>query len=138
MILRLHAALIAAVVMLAAAMPVHADDAAIIDRWYKALLAADRAGLADLLSDDARINLVDLDIEQDKQEFIASMGEWEAAAAGGTIRHRIDKSEGGVTTVIACYDFPGNDMLMQETFAVSDNRITASSQAMVAETCDGY
>jgi hypothetical protein len=29
-------------------------------------------------------------------------------------------------------------MLMQETFAVSDGRITASSQAEVADNCDGY
>jgi hypothetical protein len=138
MMLRRISVLSAAMVLLAAAMPVHADDSAIINRWYMALLAADRAGLSDLLSEDARINLVDLDIEQNKQEFIDSMGEWEAAAEGGTIRHRIEKSEDGVSTVIACYDFPGNDMLMQETFAVADNRITASSQAIVAETCDGY
>jgi hypothetical protein len=27
---------------------------------------------------------------------------------------------------------------MQETFAVADNRITASSQAAIAENCEGY
>jgi hypothetical protein len=29
-------------------------------------------------------------------------------------------------------------MLMQETFAVTGNRITASSQAAIAENCDGF
>ena len=94
--------------------------------------------LPDLLADDVRIKLDDLGIVQSKQEFIASLDEWKGAVAGAAIRHRIEKSEGGVTTVIACYDFPDNDMLMQETFAVADNRITASSQAAIAENCEAY
>jgi hypothetical protein len=114
-----------------------ADDD-VIDRWYAALLAVDRAAISDLLSDDARIKLDDLGVEQSKAEFIASMEEWETAAAGATIRHRVEKVEGGVTTVIACYDFPANDILMRETFAVTGDKITASSQAAIAETCDTY
>ncbi|QPC90238.1 nuclear transport factor 2 family protein [Mesorhizobium sp. INR15] len=120
------------------ALSARADDGAIINRWYSALLVADRTELSDLLADDVRIKLDDLGIVQSKQEFIASIDEWQGAVAGAAIRHRISKAEGGVTTVIACYDFPSNDMLMQETFAVTDNRITASSQAAIAETCDGY
>ena len=115
-----------------------ADDGAIIDRWYSALLVADRTELSDLLADDVRIKLDDLGVVQSKQEFIASIDEWKGAVAGAAIRHRIEKSEAGVTTVIACYDFPNNDMLMQETFAVTGNRITASSQAALAENCDGF
>lgn len=115
-----------------------ADDRAIIGHWYSALLVADRTELSDLLADNVRIKLDDLGIVQSKQEFIASIDEWKGAVAGAEIRHRIEKSEGGVTTVIACYDFPNNDMLMHETFAVTGNRITASSQAAIAENCDGY
>jgi hypothetical protein len=48
-----------------AAMPARADEAAVIDRWYAALLAADRAGLSDLLAEDARIRLADIGVEQD-------------------------------------------------------------------------
>jgi hypothetical protein len=118
--------------------PARADDGAIIDRWYSALLVADRTELSDLLADDVRIKLDDLGVVQSKQEFIASIDEWKGAVAGAAIRHRIEKSEAGVTTVIACYDFPNNDMLMQETFAVAGNRITASSQAAIAENCDGF
>jgi hypothetical protein len=115
-----------------------ADDGALIGRWYAALLVADRTELSDLLADDVRIKLDDLGVVQTKQEFIDSIDEWQGAVAGAEIRHRIEKTEGGVTTVVACYDFPNNDMLMQETFAIADNRITASSQAAIAETCDAY
>ena len=118
--------------------PARADDGAIIDRWYSALLVADRTELSELLADDVHIKLDDLGVVQSKQEFIASIDEWKGAVAGAAIRHRIEKSEAGVTTVIACYDFPNNDMLMQETFAVTGNRITASSQAAIAENCDGF
>jgi len=128
----------AAAALLIAIIAARADDGAIISRWYSALLVADRTELADLLADDVRIKLEDLGVVQSKQEFIAALDEWKGAVAGAAIRHRIEKSEGGVTTVIACYDFPDNDMLMQETFAVTDNRITASSQAAIAENCEGY
>lgn len=137
MFLRRLSFLTAALIGLAV-VPTFADDGAVIDRWYVALLSADRAGLSELLSDDARINLTDMDVVQSKQEFLASMDEWQVSAKGATIRHRIEKSEGGVSTVIACYDFPNNDLLMQETFAVAGDRITASSQAIVAENCDSF
>lgn len=127
-----------AAALLIAIVAARADDGAIISRWYSALLVADRTELADLLADDVRIKLDDLGVVQSKQEFITSLDEWKGAVAGAAIRHRIKKSEGGVTTVIACYDFPNNDMLMQETFAVADNRITASSQAAIAENCEAY
>jgi hypothetical protein len=127
-----------AAALLVAIIAARADDRAIISRWYAALLVADRTELSDLLSDDVRITLDDLGIVQSKQEFIASIDEWQGAVGGAEIRHRIEKSEGGVTTVVACYDFPNNDMLMHETFAVTDDRITASSQAAIAENCDGY
>jgi hypothetical protein len=138
MLLRCVSILFAALVWAAAAMPAFADDGAVIDHWYTALLAADRAGLADLLSDDARIDLADLGVEQGKQEFLDSMDEWEASVKGAAIRHRIEKSEDGVSTVFACYDFPGNDLLMQETFTIAGERITASSQATIAENCDSF
>ncbi|MER8526023.1 MULTISPECIES: nuclear transport factor 2 family protein [unclassified Mesorhizobium] len=128
----------AAAALLCSANIARADDSAIIDRWYSALLVADRTELSDLLADNVRIKLDDLGVVQSKQEFIASIAEWQDAVAGAEIRHRIEKTEGGVTTVIACYDFPSNDMLMQETFAIANDQISASSQAAIAENCDGY
>ncbi|WP_292528977.1 nuclear transport factor 2 family protein [Mesorhizobium sp.] len=128
----------AAAALLFSVISARADDGALIGRWYAALLVADRTELSDLFADDVRIKLDDLGVVQTKQEFIASIDDWEGAVAGAEIRHRIEKTEGGVTTVIACYDFPNNDVLMQETFAIADNRITASSQAAIAENCDSY
>ena len=133
-----HSIVFAVAALLFSLTPSRADDGAIIDRWYSALLVADRTELSELLADDVRIKLDDLGVVQSKQEFIASIDEWKGAVAGAAIRHRIEKSEAGVTTVIACYDFPNNDMLMQETFAVTGNRITATSQAAIAENCDGF
>ncbi|RWP64036.1 nuclear transport factor 2 family protein [Mesorhizobium sp.] len=129
---------LAAAALLFSVISAGADDGALISRWYAALLVADRTELSDLLADDVRIKLDDLGVVQTKQEFIASIDDWEGAVAGAEIRHRIEKTEGGVITVIACYDFPNNDVLMQETFAIVDNRITASSQAAIAENCDSY
>lgn len=115
-----------------------ADDNAVIGRWYSALLVADRGSLAEMLADDARIRLQDVDTEQDKQQFLASMDEWQGAVAGANIRHRIESADNGLVTVVVCYDFPGNDLLTREVFALTDERITASSQATIAENCDGF
>ncbi|RWA80537.1 DUF4440 domain-containing protein [Mesorhizobium sp.] len=129
---------LAAVALLFSLLAARADDSVIIDRWYSALLAADRTELSALLADDARMTLEDLGVVQNKQEFIASIDEWQGAVAGATIRHRIEKSENGETTVLACYDFPENDTLMRETFTVLGGRITASTQTAIAQDCSGY
>jgi hypothetical protein len=115
-----------------------ADDGAVIDRWYSALLVADRTELSDLLADDVRMKLDDIGVVQTKQDFIASIDEWQGAVAGAAIRHRVEKRENGQTTVLACYDFPNNDTLMRETFTVAGGRITASTQTAVAQDCSAY
>ncbi|TPI70507.1 nuclear transport factor 2 family protein [Mesorhizobium sp. B2-8-9] len=115
-----------------------ADDGAIIDRWYSALLAADRTELSELLADDVRMKLDDIGVVQTKQDFIASIDEWQSAVAGAAIRHRVEKSENGETTVLACYDFPSNDMLMRETFTIAGGRIVVSTQTAVAQDCSAY
>lgn len=110
----------------------------VIDRWYDALLKADRAVLSELLADDATIKLDDLGVTQSKAEFIASMDEWQAAAKGAAIRHRIESQAGDTTIVLACYDFPGNDMTMRETFTTKDGRIVANTQSTVGDGCETY
>lgn len=115
-----------------------AADEAVIERWYNSLLAVDRPGLSALLAENARIKLTDLGVEQTKVEFIASMDEWESAVAGSTIRHRVEGVDGDTTTVIACYDFPANDILMRETFRIENGLITENTQATMAETCVSY
>ena len=129
---------LATTLLLSAIVRASADDGDLIDRWYSALLVADRTELSDLLSDDARMALDDIGVVQTKQDFIASIDEWQGAVAGAAIRHRIEKSVNGETTVLACYDFPNNDTLMRETFTVAGGRITASTQTAVAQDCNGY
>lgn len=113
-------------------------DEAVIERWYNSLLAVDRPGLTALLAENARINLTDLGVEQTKAEFIASMDEWEGAVAGSTIRHRVEAMDGNTTTVVACYDFPANDILMRETFRIENGLIAENTQSTMAETCVSY
>ncbi len=130
--------LVAAGLLMSSLVRASADDGAIIDRWYSALLVADRTELADLLADDVRMKLDDIGVVQTKRDFIASIDEWQGAVAGAAIRHRIEKSENGETTVLACYDFPSNDTLMRETFTVAGGRIAASTQTAVAQDCSAY
>lgn len=130
--------ILAAALLMASLVRAAADDGAVIDRWYSALLVADRTELSDLLADDVRMKLDDIGVVQTKEDFIASIDEWRGAVAGAAIRHRIEKSENGETTVLACYDFPSNDTLMRETFTVAGGRIVASTQTAVAQDCSGY
>lgn len=109
----------------------------IVDRWYAALLQADRAELSELLADDATIRLDDLGVTQSKDEFIASMDEWQSAVKGAAIRHRVESEVGDTVAVLTCYDFPNNDMAMRETFTTKDDRIVANTQMTIGEDCDG-
>jgi hypothetical protein len=118
--------------------PAAADDKAVVDAWYAALLKADRGQLAQLLADDAVVKLEDLGLEQSRGDFIGSMDEWATAVEGAQIRHKLEKDDGGVATVIACYDFPDNDILMRETFRIAGDKIAESTQVTVADNCDAF
>lgn len=135
--LKTLAALSSLLVLPVSALPAAAEEA-LVERWYHALLSVDRDALSSLLSEDAVVSLEDLGVKQSKSEFIASMDEWETAVQGATIRHRIVDNEGAVTTVLACYDFPANDLLTRETFTVSGSLIVENSQETVADNCDGF
>ena len=115
-----------------------ADNDDIITRWYSMLVAANEDGLASLLADKVVINLEDIGISQNKSEFLGTMGEWRIAIAGGGIRHKVEKSDGDTTTVLACYDFAENDILIRETFKIDDGLIAENTQTRVAEDCNAY
>ncbi|MFZ1775580.1 MAG: nuclear transport factor 2 family protein [Rhizobiaceae bacterium] len=124
--------------LLLSAAPALADDAGVIANWYAALGKPDREKLSALLDGKAIIQLQDLGLEQTKDEFIASMDEWETAVAGAVIRHRIEKNETGSAEVLTCYDFPDNDILMRERFRIEGEVITGSTQETVADNCDAF
>jgi hypothetical protein len=115
-----------------------ADNDDIITRWYSMLVAANEDGLGSLLADKVVIKLEDIGIKQNKAEFLGTMGEWRIAIAGGGIRHKVEKSDGDTTTVLACYDFAENDILIRETFKIDDGLIAENTQTRVAEDCNAY
>jgi hypothetical protein len=125
------------VLSLLAALPAKADQN-FIDSWYVALMAADQDKLGTMLSPDVKVRLLDLNVVQSKDEFIASLDEWQKAVAGATVKHRVVATDGDITTVLACYDFPANEVLMSETFRVVGNLLLENVQRMVAENCDEY
>lgn len=134
----LRAALSAACLLTATA-AAHAETAGdVITRWYTLLVAANEEGLAKLLSDDVRIVLVGVDVTRDKAQFLGTLGEWRIAIAGGGIRHKIEKSEGDVATVRACYDFAENDILMRETFTIRGGLIVDNTQTQLGEDCSAF
>lgn len=131
-------AALAALAILAAAGPASADPEAVLERWYEALMQPDRAALADMLAEDATITLEDLGISQTRDEFIASMDEWEDAVKDASEEHRLDSTVGDATTMLVCYRFAGNDLLMRERFVFDGDTITQSTQTTVAEDCGQF
>lgn len=113
-------------------------DEATVARWYLALQTVDRGALSDLLADSATVRLDDLGIIRDKAAFLASLDQWQQTVMGAEIRHKVEGVEGAVTTVIACYDFAENDILMRENFVILDGKITENTQATIADNCSGF
>ena len=118
-------------------LPAHADEA-VVARWYLALQTVDRATLSELLAENAFIRLDDLGITRDKSAFLSSMDQWQQTVLGAEIRHKVEGVEGAVTTVLACYDFPENDILMRENFVIADGKISENTQATIADNCSGF
>jgi hypothetical protein len=117
--------------------PAMADEN-VVNRWYAVLLAANIDSLSALLANSAKIKLDDLGVEQTKAEFLDSMEEWKVAAASAAIRHRVESTEGAVTTVLACYDFAENDMLIRETFTIRNGLIFENTQTQVDDDCNAF
>jgi hypothetical protein len=131
------AATLLATSLLFPGLPAFADET-VVKRWYAALVTVDEDALSNLLAEDAEMKLLDVGVVQSKSEFLASLDEWREAAKGLVVRRRVEGTEDGVTTVLACYDFPANDVLMRETFAISGTRIVENIQTRLAESCEAY
>jgi hypothetical protein len=115
-----------------------ADRGAVIEKWYAALTGIDRAAFAALIADDAVISLNDLDVEQSKAEFIASLDEWEDAMKGALINHKIEAETAETVSVIVCYKFPENETLGRETFRIVNDKVKESVQTTIGESCAEY
>jgi SnoaL-like domain len=111
---------------------------AVVEKWYAALEAVDRAAFEALIADEAVITLNDLETDQNKREFIESLDEWQDAMQGASIRHKIETSTAETATVLVCYTFPGNETLGRETFRIEGGKIKESVQTTVGDSCAEY
>jgi hypothetical protein len=127
-------------VILSSMLPALADETheALVKRWYSGLATADRTTFNDILADDAKVILEDIDAIQTKDEFLGSLDEWKNAVRGATVRHRIGSTENGTITVFVCYQFPGNTTYMREIFNFRGAKIIESAQSSVGGACEGF
>ena len=107
-------------------------------RWYAALQASDEPAISALLADNAVILLEDIGIEQTKAEFVASLGEWRDAIDGGKVEFKIEATGAEGITTLVCYRFPESPMTVREVFTFTGEQIAKSTQAQVADNCDGF
>lgn len=135
----------AALLAVAAGLPVispaaaNGDLPAPVQTWYEALGAVDRSALENVLADNARIDLRDLGIVQTKSEFLDSLDAWAEANKDAEILTRPGKATNDIgISVEVCYRFPSNEALFEETFELSDEKITSSVQQQISENCDGF
>jgi Domain of unknown function (DUF4440) len=111
---------------------------ATVEKWYAALASVDRAAFESLISDSAVIELKDIGVTQTKPEFIESLDEWQDAAKGATIRHKVESETGNMVIVRVCYTFSGNESMNREDFKIEAGRVVESVQAKISDSCAEY
>lgn len=116
-------------------------QSSLLDRWYTALFDVNRVAIADLLADDAVINLEDLGVSQTRDEFIASLDEWEEAVKDANIAWQLEEgaiADDGQATALVCYQFPDNELLIREVFVFRDGKIAGSTQTTAGDSCEAF
>ncbi|MCY0092790.1 nuclear transport factor 2 family protein [Hoeflea ulvae] len=132
-----------AALVLGLLLPVSAASAqsALLDRWYTALFDVNRIAIADLLADDAVITLEDLGVTQTKSEFIEALDEWEDIVKTADLAWQLEEDRPADQTsasVLVCYQFPDNAMLIRESFEFRGTKIVSSVQTTVADDCEEF
>jgi hypothetical protein len=113
----------------------------LLDRWYTALFDVNRVAIADLLADDVVISLEDLGVTQTKAEFIESLDEWEEVAKNANLAWQLEEGkEAGPNeaSVLVCYQFPDNEMMIREVFGFQESKIISSVQTTVGDSCESF
>ena len=116
-------------------------QSSLLDRWYTALFDVNRVAIADLLSEDAVINLEDLGVTQTKAEFIEALDEWEDVVKTANLAWQLEEgAEADATkaSVLVCYQFPDNEMMIREVFGFRDAKIVSSVQTTVDDSCENF
>ncbi len=109
-----------------------------ITDWFKALKANDAATIEMLLDDSAIIELKDLGISQNKEEFINSLDQWAELNGGAEIVTRPAAIEENQVEMEVCYRFASNEVFNRETYDLNQGKITKSVQTQISETCEDF
>ena len=106
-----------------------------VERWFAALGSVNKRDFRKLIAEDAKIVLKDLGIEQTKEEFIASLEEWQRLTRGANIIYKYQSIEDNSATALVCYRFQSNEQLNLEQFTFSGALITGSVQELKGKSC---
>lgn len=135
--------LLIAVMLLGCVVPASAQSGAhpVLDAWYAALFAADKARLDALLTPDANIVLEDIGITQTKAEFLGSLEEWADAIDGADLSWRLDVGDqagASTATALVCYRFADNEVMTREHFIFAGGQVRTSTQVPAGNSCEGF
>lgn len=113
----------------------------LLERWYTAMFDVNRVAIDDLLADDAVITLEDLGISQTKAEFLAALDEWEDIVKTANFAWQVEEdatADETRATVLVCYQFPENELLIREAFTFRDGKILSSVQTTASDSCADF
>jgi hypothetical protein len=110
----------------------------LVSRWYTLLARADEIGLSGMLAANAKIQLDDTGVTQNKRQFLASLDGWRETIKDGNIQFKLETASAGAATALVCYKFSSNDLLTRERFQIVSGRITYSRQSVVAQDCNSF
>jgi len=133
-----HAAVFALVPSLVLAQGIPETDN-ILTAWYQALESADVEALENLMAPENvtpfHYDIKDLNISQNRQEFIDSMAEWVGVIDGGTIEYKIIDGDKAGYKALVCYHFSDSEFLSEENVSIEDDKITGFSQTAKSQDC---
>ncbi len=132
----------AAFVLLAAYMPAGMAQeplmSAEVQAWFIALTKVNHPGFEKIIAQGTLIELRDLGITQSREEFLASLDEWEDATKGAILLLQVVSSNDGVDIIDVCYRFESNEQLNRETYSYAEGKITHVVQEMLGDKCEGF
>ncbi|MBV1761105.1 nuclear transport factor 2 family protein [Hoeflea sp.] len=113
----------------------------LLERWYTAMFDVNRVAIADLLADDAVVTLEDLGISQTKAEYLEALDEWEDIVKTANFAWQVEEdatADDTRATVLVCYQFPDNELMIREAFTFRDGKIISSVQTTVSDSCEDF
>lgn len=112
-----------------------ADQQVIVTKWYEALKSVDRGAFQDLMSEDAKVLNIELQLVQNKEEFIEALDNWEDVAGDLILNYSTDRVDAERLVAVVCYQFPSNAFTNRETFSIEDGKIFQLLQEKIKDGC---